>query len=98
MVGGDRIDVVIRDTDRLGEAAALLGEGVTVDRDRRLLGAPAPDRMRALTRTVRALEEAGIEAEDIAVRRPTLDEVFLSLTGSGHESGDLASAGTEVAV
>ena len=70
----------------------------TVDVDRRLLGAPAPDRMRALTRTVRALEEAGIEAEDIAVRRPTLDEVFLSLTGAGHDSGGRGSADTEVAV
>lgn len=36
--------------------------------------------MATLTRTVRALEAAGIEAEDIAVRRPTLDEVFLSVT------------------
>ncbi|MEU8678957.1 ATP-binding cassette domain-containing protein [Streptomyces sp. NPDC048560] len=80
MVGGDRIVVVLRDAARLGEAARLLGDGVAVDQDRRLLNAPAPDRIAALTRTVRALEDAGIEAEDIAVRRPTLDEVFLSLT------------------
>ncbi|MFJ4843623.1 ATP-binding cassette domain-containing protein [Streptomyces sp. NPDC088746] len=95
MVGGDRVDVVVRDADRLAEAAALLGEGVTVDEDRRRLGAPAPDRMRALARTVRALEEAGIEAEDIAVRRPTLDEVFLSLTGARGETR--APMDTEVA-
>ncbi|MFF3832109.1 ATP-binding cassette domain-containing protein [Streptomyces sp. NPDC002458] len=95
MVGGDRVDVVVRDAGRLGEAAALLGEGVTVDMDRRLLGAPAPDRMRTLTRTVRALEEAGIEAEDIAVRRPTLDEVFLALTGQA--GGPRTSLETEVA-
>ena len=38
---------------------------------------PVTDRMAALSETVRALEEAGIEAEDIALRRPTLDEVFL---------------------
>lgn len=37
--------------------------------------------MAALAAVVRALEEAGIEAEDIALRRPTLDEVFLHLTG-----------------
>lgn len=95
MVGGDRVDVVVRDAGRLGEAAALLGEGVTVDVDRRLLGAPAPDRMRTLTRTVRALEEAGIEAEDIAVRRPTLDEVFLALTGPA--DGPRTPLETEVA-
>lgn len=37
--------------------------------------------MAALSGVVRALEEAGIEAEDVALRRPTLDEVFLELTG-----------------
>ncbi|MER5891662.1 ATP-binding cassette domain-containing protein [Streptomyces sp. NPDC001876] len=95
MVGGDRIDVVVHDAARLGAAARLLGEGVSVDADRRLLSAPAPDRMATLTRTVRALEEAGIEAEDIAVRRPTLDEVFLSLTGTDetvHMATDAAVA------
>ncbi|MFD0037732.1 ATP-binding cassette domain-containing protein [Streptomyces anulatus] len=82
LVGGDRIDIVLRDASRLVEAAALLGGAdLVLDADRRRIGAPAPDRMAALARTVRMLEEAGIEAEDIAVRRPTLDEVFLSLTG-----------------
>ncbi|MFE5962757.1 ATP-binding cassette domain-containing protein [Streptomyces rubiginosohelvolus] len=95
-VGGDRIDVVLRDASRLAEAAALLGgEGLTLDPDRRRIGAPAPDRMAALTRTVRVLDEAGIEAEDIAVRRPTLDEVFLSLTGQ--PAAEQAAEKTEVA-
>ncbi|WP_310591769.1 ATP-binding cassette domain-containing protein [Streptomyces resistomycificus] len=82
--GGDRIDVVLRDAGQLGAAVALLpfvGPGVTVDADRRLLSAPVADRMTALSGVVRALEEAGIEAEDVALRRPTLDEVFLHLTG-----------------
>ncbi|WP_030680001.1 daunorubicin resistance protein DrrA family ABC transporter ATP-binding protein [Streptomyces sp. NRRL B-1347] len=83
-LGGDRIDVVVRDGAQLVRAARLLpGDtgDVTVDADRRLASAPVTDRMDALTRVVRALQEAGIEAEDIAVRRPTLDEVFLRLTG-----------------
>ncbi|MFE6408410.1 ATP-binding cassette domain-containing protein [Streptomyces sp. NPDC057837] len=85
--GGDRIDVVLRDAGRLAEAAALLPlAGVTVDPDRRLLSAPVTDRMEALSGVVRALEGAGIEAEDVALRRPTLDEVFLHLTGD--DSGD----------
>ena len=53
----------------------------SVVRDRRLLSAPVTDRMAALAGVVRALEEAGVEAEDIALRGPTLDEVFLHLTG-----------------
>ncbi|WP_371660625.1 ATP-binding cassette domain-containing protein [Streptomyces sp. NBC_00280] len=82
--GGDRIDVVLRDAGQLGAAVALLpvpAEGVSVDPDRRLLSAPVTDRMAALSGVVRALEAAGIEAEDVALRRPTLDEVFLDLTG-----------------
>ncbi|MEU0545901.1 ATP-binding cassette domain-containing protein [Nocardia sp. NPDC005978] len=78
--GGDRIDVVLHDANQLTRAAALLPGDVLIDQDRRLLSATVTDRMRALTGVVRALEEAGIEARDIAIRRPTLDEVFMELT------------------
>ncbi|WP_369186120.1 ATP-binding cassette domain-containing protein [Streptomyces sp. R08] len=83
-VGGDRIDVVLRDAGQLGAAVALLplpGDDIRVDVDRRLLSAPVADRMSALSGVVRALEAGGIDAEDVALRRPTLDEVFLHLTG-----------------
>ncbi|WP_431986502.1 ATP-binding cassette domain-containing protein [Streptomyces griseoflavus] len=82
--GGDRIDIVLRDAGQLGAAVALLPvpkDTVSVDTDRRLLSAPVTDRMAVLAGVVRALEEAGVEAEDISLRRPTLDEVFLRLTG-----------------
>ncbi|MFE7324186.1 ATP-binding cassette domain-containing protein [Streptomyces sp. NPDC057565] len=85
-VGGDRIDVVVHDASQLESAAALLTDGAVLDADRRLIGAPAGDRMATLTRAVRALQEAGIEADDIAVRRPTLDEVFMALTGTGTDA------------
>ncbi|KMS86423.1 MULTISPECIES: daunorubicin resistance protein DrrA family ABC transporter ATP-binding protein [Streptomyces] len=89
--GGDRVDVVLRDADRLAEAVAVLPlSGTTVDTDRRLLSAPVTDRMAALSGVVRALEAAGIEAADIALRRPTLDEVFLHLTGDAHRGDDRA--------
>ncbi|MFF3621016.1 ATP-binding cassette domain-containing protein [Streptomyces sp. NPDC002467] len=78
--GGDRIDVVLRDTAQLARVVSLLPGDVVVDEDRRMVSAPVVDRMAALTGTVRALEVAGIEAEDVAVRRPTLDEVFMHLT------------------
>ncbi|MFJ9446251.1 ATP-binding cassette domain-containing protein [Kitasatospora sp. NPDC101235] len=84
--GGDRIDVVLHDTGRLARAASLLPGEVTVDEDRRLVSASVSDRMAALTETVRALEAAGIVAEDIAVRRPTLDEVFMHLTKAEAEA------------
>ncbi|MFZ3558334.1 ATP-binding cassette domain-containing protein [Streptomyces sp. BH055] len=79
-LGGDRIDVVVRDAAQLPLVAELLPHGATVDTDRRLVSAPVADRMAALTDVVRALQETGVEAEDVALRRPTLDEVFLHLT------------------
>ncbi|MGW0534287.1 ATP-binding cassette domain-containing protein [Streptomyces sp. NPDC003032] len=85
-LGGDRIDVVVRDAADLARAAELLPGAATVDADRRLASAPVTDRMEALTGVVRALDGAGIEAEDVALRRPTLDEVFLSLTGRPKEA------------
>ncbi|MEE6260240.1 ATP-binding cassette domain-containing protein [Plantactinospora sonchi] len=82
--GGDRLDVVLHEVDDLPAAAALLGRlgggDVTVDRENRRVGAAVQDRIRALTELVRGLDEQGVVAEDIALRRPTLDEVFLHLT------------------
>ncbi|MFD3508554.1 ATP-binding cassette domain-containing protein [Nocardia sp. NPDC058666] len=79
-IGGDRIDVVLHDPAHLARTAALLPGDAVVDQDRRQISVAVTDRMAALTETVRTLESAGIEAEDIALRKPTLDEVFLHLT------------------
>jgi ABC-2 type transport system ATP-binding protein len=84
LIGGDHLDLVVRDPARLGDAAAVLA-GVAqaepvADADARRLTAPVRDRVGALTTAVRELERRGIEVEDVSLRRPTLDEVFLSLT------------------
>lgn len=95
-VGGDRIGVVAREADGLAGATEILGRvcGVApeVDRDARRVSAPVGDRVAALTEVVRALDGAGLGVEDIALRRPTLDDVFLRLTG--HRAGE---AGEEAA-
>jgi ABC-2 type transport system ATP-binding protein len=44
----------------------------------------------AVTAAVRAVEQLGIEIDDIGLRRPTLDEVFLTLTGHAAEEDDAA--------
>ncbi|MGP3954678.1 ATP-binding cassette domain-containing protein [Nonomuraea sp. 3N208] len=86
-LGGDRLDVVIHDPGRVGEGAEIVGRVASgpaeVDHDTRHVSAPVGDRVRALTEVLAALSVAGIEAEDVALRRPTLDEVFLDLTGGG---------------
>jgi ABC-2 type transport system ATP-binding protein len=76
-LGGDWIDVVVRDAAALERARAILGADAEVDVEARRISAPAPDRMTALGTVVRELGDA---AEDVTLRRPTLDEVFLALT------------------
>jgi ABC-2 type transport system ATP-binding protein len=92
--GPDRIDVVVRDPGTLPVAARILdrvsGTTADVDPPRRRASAPVHDRATALTGVVRALADAGVDAEDIALRRPTLDEVFLRLTG--HRAGARADS------
>ena len=62
----------------MGRAAGAEPE---VDPDTRRVSVPVRDRVASLTEAARALHAAGIAVEDIALRRPTLDEVFLHLTG-----------------
>ena len=86
-IGGDRIDLVVRHAADLACAAALLervaGTAPDVEQATRRVAAPVSDRMEALTAVVQGLQREGIDAEDLAVRRPTLDEVFLHLTATG---------------
>ncbi|NUR87649.1 MAG: ATP-binding cassette domain-containing protein [Nonomuraea sp.] len=83
-LGGDRVDVVVHDPARLSEAEGVMARvadgAVAIDPDTRHVSVPVTDRVRALTEVLAALRAAGIEVDDVGLRRPTLDEVFLSLT------------------
>jgi ABC-2 type transport system ATP-binding protein len=89
-LGGDRIDVVVHRADQLAATAATVGRAAgaepEVDPDTRRVSVPVRDRVAALTASARALADTGIAVEDIALRRPTLDEVFLHLTGRPAET------------
>ncbi|SMC89374.1 daunorubicin resistance protein DrrA family ABC transporter ATP-binding protein [Lentzea albidocapillata] len=80
-LGGDRIEVVVRNADELPVVADVLGPDAEVDPDTFRVSAAVADRVAALTRVTSALAARGVEAEDIALRRPTLDDVFLAITG-----------------
>jgi ABC-2 type transport system ATP-binding protein len=84
-VGGERLEITFgRDAD-LDAAMRLLrphGAGeVHVDPDRRHLVVPVTDGTRLLAAAVRDLADAGLPVDDLALRQPTLDDVFLTLTG-----------------
>ncbi|MDX3692645.1 ATP-binding cassette domain-containing protein [Streptomyces europaeiscabiei] len=82
--GGQRIEVTVSRLGQLDTAAAVLARfGIRapdVDRPRSTVSVPVDGGVRLLTEAVAALDADGIEITDIALRRPTLDEVFLALT------------------
>jgi ABC-2 type transport system ATP-binding protein len=82
---GTRVDIVLADAADLPAAAAELSRWATgppsEDRDERRLTAPVAAGSVSLPELVRQLDAAGLRAEDVSIRRPTLDEVFLDRTG-----------------
>ncbi|RKS73490.1 ABC-2 type transport system ATP-binding protein [Actinomadura pelletieri DSM 43383] len=81
---GDRLDIVLDDLATAGAAAAVLhtftGTHPALDGDR--LTVPLTAGTVRLADVVRELDAADVTAADVALRRPTLDEVFLRLTGA----------------
>jgi ABC-2 type transport system ATP-binding protein len=92
LVGGERLVVEIgeeQSLERTAEVLASLGEEpARVDANRHRVSVPIVSHDGVLTRAVRALDAAGIKVDDVGFRRPTLDEVFLTLTGQPLESGE----------
>ncbi|MYR42637.1 ATP-binding cassette domain-containing protein [Streptomyces sp. SID5910] len=83
---GAHAEAVVADADALGRAAAVLdrltGAEPVLDHERRAVGAVSTDPTLTLPRLVRELDAAGVPLVDASLRPPTLDDVFLRLTGS----------------
>ncbi|CAN5856862.1 daunorubicin resistance protein DrrA family ABC transporter ATP-binding protein [soil metagenome] len=94
-VGGDNIGVVVSDPDRLDDAAGVLaritGSEPVLDRPNRSATVPTTVGVADLGAVAGALAEADLRVEDLGLRQPTLDEVFLTLTGTPIETDDEAS-------
>ncbi|MCL3996107.1 ATP-binding cassette domain-containing protein [Streptomyces lavenduligriseus] len=90
--GGERVEVVVQDRERIATAAEVLrnlGKGeTTVEEHTRRLTVPVSGGAKLLAEIIRELDTRGIGIDDIGLRRPTLDDVFLSLTGHAAESTD----------
>ncbi|MFF1379534.1 ATP-binding cassette domain-containing protein [Streptomyces sp. NPDC058308] len=98
--GGERVEVVVHDADHIATAAEVLrgfGKGeVAVARHTRKLTVPVTGGAKLLAEVIRELDTRGIEIDDIGLRRPTLDDVFISLTG--HVAEQSAEGNGESAV
>lgn len=84
-VGGERLEITVADGARLLEAVQVMvriGSGeATLDQHGRRITVPVTGGTQSLLAAVRGLDDASIEVQDIGIRRPTLDDAFLSLTG-----------------
>ncbi len=93
-VGGENIGVVVRDATDLAAAAEALAHAtghpaVVIEADRTAV-APTTDGVAALAAVAAALRDAQIAVEDLGLRQPTLDEVFLTLTGNPIDDEEVA--------
>jgi ABC-2 type transport system ATP-binding protein len=80
-LGRDVVDVKVRDKENLARAAESLGPEAVVDKDACRVSLPVNAGPDELVAAIQALGEANIALDDVALRRPTLDDVFLALTG-----------------
>lgn len=87
--GGERVEVVVHEREHMTSAAEILagfGKGeTTVEQHTRKLTVPVTGGAKLLAEVIRELDTRGIEIDDIGLRRPTLDDVFISLTGHAAE-------------
>jgi daunorubicin resistance ABC transporter ATP-binding subunit len=90
-VGRQRIDVIAQDSAALDELAGALREfECSVAPEQRTISIPAPGETEDLARVAAAVRDSGIAVDEIALRRPTLDDAFLELTGHGVEPVEAA--------
>ena len=90
-VAVERLEVVIGvDADPAAAVRALapMGDGHEPSVEGRVVTVPIGQRMGAIVEAVRRLDAAGAGVEDVTVRRPTLNDVFLTLTGHAAEESD----------
>ncbi|MCX4560539.1 ATP-binding cassette domain-containing protein [Streptomyces phaeochromogenes] len=96
--GGERVEVVVHEREHIETASEVLrgfGKGdTTVEQHTRKLTVPVTGGAKLLAEVIRELDTRGIEIDDIGLRRPTLDDVFLSLTGH-HAEAEERENGTD---
>jgi ABC-2 type transport system ATP-binding protein len=87
-VGDQRVDIIAADSAAFTQLGDLLWEQfeVRLAPEQRTVSIPAPDEVADLARIAAVVDESGIGVDEVALRRPTLDDAFLALTGhAAHE-------------
>jgi ABC-2 type transport system ATP-binding protein len=95
-IGGERLHLTVYDKNHVAAAADVVKSvGIAepdVDIDARRISVPVERGTTALVEAVRRLDAAGIEPDELEIRKPTLDDVFLKLTGQKVEDEEEVAA------
>ncbi len=90
-LGGNVLDIRVTELADLEKASSLVAElgrsAPRIDADRKEISLPIGGGAKTLIAAGRLLDDKGIALDDLGIRRPSLDDVFLSLTGHGAEDG-----------
>jgi ABC-2 type transport system ATP-binding protein len=83
LIGDQRVDVIAADHGAFDQLVAALSPRfeITSSREQRTVSVPAPNELSDLALVTDALKDLRVEIDEIALRRPTLDDAFLALTG-----------------
>jgi ABC-2 type transport system ATP-binding protein len=97
MIGGERIEITLQTQASAADAHTVLARFAVgeVHLDDRSVTAPISGGAETLTAALRALDSAGVKLRDVGLRRPTLDDVFLSLTGHVADGEDTSKPESE---
>jgi len=98
-VGGERIEVRLEDDGEAQQAIAALAQ-MADDRptfEDHVVRVPVRSRSGAIAAAVRLLDDAGVGIDDMSIRRPTLDDVFIALTGHAAEEEPAVQPTEEIA-
>jgi len=92
-VGEQRVDVIAADATAFERLGLLLGDrfDISESAEQRTVSVAAPDEAFDLAQVAAVVAEAGIHVDEIALRRPTLDDAFLALTGHAAHAEPLES-------
>ena len=96
-VGGERLEIVVEThniTKAMEVVANISGNKATLDEGLRMISAPVSTGATALIETLRSLDSEGIHPLDVGLKRPSLDDVFLSLTGHAAEEATVEEVTT----
>jgi daunorubicin resistance ABC transporter ATP-binding subunit len=84
-MGGSVVELHVAEDDRARalEALQTVSGEASFEKGHQSIRLPAPDGAQTLLAVIRRLDETGIATQDVALHKPTLDDVFLTLTGRG---------------